>query len=137
MASDFTSRFPLWSSFCINTFHFLVSNPPNALDIIDVATKLSVELGDDMNWKRFGMLLLDTTDDQDLTLIQQRKTGKPLVDKCQALLELWRGRNAAPKWEDVINVLKNPKIGLNLLATRLQTALGQGQQGKIAFYINC
>ena len=80
------------------------------------------------------MYLLGTTDKQQLTLIQQRQEGKPLVNKCQDLLDLWCRTTANPKWEHVINVLK--KMTLHGLATQLQTALGQEQQGKVACYMN-
>ena len=89
-----------------------------------------------MKWEIFGMLLLDTKSKEQLTLIQQREAGKPLINKCQALLELWNQRIAEPKWEHVIDVLKNPKVGLNQLATQLEAALGRGQKGKFAFYMN-
>ena len=87
-----------------------------------------------MKWEKFGMLLLDTKTKQPLTLIQQENTGKPLVNKCQALLELWNKSTANPKWEQVIGALK--KMILNQLATQLETALRQEQQGKVTFHMN-
>ena len=79
------------------------------------------------------MYLLDTTDNKELTLIQQKEAGKPLVNKCRALLELWKEKNSMPKWEQVIEALR--KVDLNQLATELNAALGGGQQGKVAYYM--
>ena len=112
---------------------FLVRNPPNSRDIIEVATKLSVALENDMNWELFGMYLLDTTDDKELTLIQHKEEGKPLVNKCRALLVLWKGRNANPKWEQVIEALRNAK--LNQLATELEVWLWD-KDSKVKFHVN-
>ena len=86
-----------------------------------------------MKWELFGLYLLETNNNQVLTLIQQNEEGKPLVNKCRALLDLWKRRNAKPKWEQVINALKTVK--LNWLATELEVALEQGQQGKVVCYM--
>ena len=104
----------------------LVSNPPNDQDIIEVSKTLSAALGNDLDWENFGMYLLGTTNKRELTLIQQREIGKPLINKCQALLDLWKNKTAEPKWEQVIEALK--KVDLNLVATELETVMIKSEQ---------
>ena len=101
----------------------LVSNPPNALDVIRVAEKICVEFKDDMEWKKFGMVLLGTKDDRELTLIQQNNQGKSFKEKCGDLLEIWMKRSDSnpPSWEQVIQALK--EVNLNHVAKELETAI--------------
>ena len=100
----------------------LVFNPPNALDVIRVAEKICVEFKDDMEWKKFGMVLLGTKDDRELTLIQQNNQGKSFKEKCGDLLEIWMKRsNSNPNWKQVIQALK--EVDLNHIAAELETAI--------------
>ena len=97
----------------------LVKNPPNDQDIIRVAEKICVQLkGDMMEWEKFGMQLLGITDNSELIL---QVKGSSLKEKCKDLLSLWKGRATNPKWEQVIQALKD--VNLLRLATELETAL--------------
>ena len=97
---------------------FLVSNEPNDLDIIKVAEKISATLeNDNMQWQKFGMLLLHTKNKDELTMIE----GNSFLEKCTGLLNLWNKKTSNPKWEEVIQTLR--EINLNHLATQLQAAI--------------
>ena len=96
----------------------LVENPPTDLDIIQVAEKICVELKCDMEWEKFGMKLLGTTDNHELIL---RIEGNSLKEKCRDLLSLWKKTTSNPKWEQVIQALR--EVNLLRLATELETAL--------------
>ena len=111
----------LFSKLLASILSFLVTNPPNDLAIIDVAKKISIALKNETEWEIFGMHLLDTTDKQDLSSIQQQEKGNPLEDKCKSLLELWNKKTREPKWEQVVQALA--KINLNELSAKLQRAL--------------
>ena len=61
-------------------------------------------------------------------MIHQNRKGNS-IDKCKDLLDLWMRRTSEPKWEQVVQALKEVK--LNHLAAELKTALEQpGQEGK-------
>ena len=107
--------------------HFIVTNPPNALDIIWVAEKICVEFKNDTEWEKFGLYLLDTKDNHELTLIHQKHKGNS-IDKCKDLLDLWMKRTSEPKWEQVVQALR--RVNLDHLATELERAIVLKQPGQ-------
>lgn len=112
-----------------------VSNPPNDWDKSTIVPKLSVALGTNNEWKRFGMRLLGVNNTSDLDLISQNPEATNLTNKCMALLELWMKRTAQPKWENVIQALND--IQLFALAAELERALktdDREQPGKLINY---
>ena len=117
MASDFKSKVSVYKLYALNKYIFVVSNPPNDLDIISVSEKISAALENDTEWKKFGMLLLQTKNKDDLAL----NKGNSLLEKCTGLLDLWKKRNPKPEWEQVIETLN--KVKLNHLATELEAAI--------------
>ena len=99
------------------------------MEISKVAVKLSVALKNDMmKWNDFGMNLLETTDSEKLTLIEQNCDGKEFKYKCKVLLEKWKVSNDDPKWEQVIAALRKTDDELKELATKLEKALKAKQQ---------
>ena len=99
------------------------------MEINKVAVKLSVALNNDMmKWSDFGMNLLETTDKEKLTLIEQKCEGKQFKYKCQVLLETWKAKTSDPKWEQVIAALRETDDELEGLATKLEKALKAKQQ---------
>ena len=99
----------------------LVSNPPNDLDVIEVAGKLSVKLGNTTRWEEFGMKLLEINDSENVKSIDP-ENKQSLTEKCKGLLNSWKDSTEDPRWEKVIVVLKDMR--LRDLATKLEKALG-------------
>ena len=99
----------------------LVSNPPNDLDIIEVAGKLGVKLGNTMRWEEFGMKLFNINSNEDVKSIDP-DNKLSLTEKCKGLLNFWKDSIEDPRWEKVIVVLKDMR--LRDLVTKLEKALG-------------
>ena len=123
MASEFMGEFfsipRLTSSLC---YTLAISNPPNDLEILEVAEKISAKLGNVTKWIKFGLYLLDITDKTELVHIVHKNPGKEeILSRCVELFDLWKSRKPLEGWEQVIKALK--KCGLNGLATELQWAL--------------
>lgn len=123
MASNFRSKvlFANQLVFYKYVYTSLVKNPPSPQDIIRVAEKISVELRSDIQWRMFGMTLLDTEDDHQLSMIEQSSKEMNLNEKCNELLSLWKKTSANPKWEQVIQTLRS--LNLNNLAAKLEIAI--------------
>ena len=92
-------------------------------NLIDVAKYLSVHLGNDADFYRFGVHLVSNRK-VDVKIIAQ--DTKSLPDKCLALIELWIRSVVDPKWRDVIEAAG--ASGFGGLATTLTTEFGS-QQG--------
>ena len=69
--------------------------------------KLCVTLKDDTEWEKFGMSLLGTTSNNNITMIGLECQGEKPMTKYQKLLEEWK--ECTPKsqfrWEKVRDVL--------------------------------
>ena len=86
------------------------------------------------------MNLLHTSDNHAVLSIDPA-SEKSLTDKCKDLLNFWKGNSNDPKWEEVIEALRNMD-GLRNFATMLENALkGTGtstnSHGKYYTSYNC
>ena len=62
----------------------------------------------DANWCDFAMKLLET-DNGDISQIKQKYSD--FVDRCKALLELWKSTTEEePRWDRVVTVLRNSNL---------------------------
>ena len=93
-------------------------------NLVDVAKYLSVHLGNDADFYKFGAQLVSNKK-VDVQIIRQDGT-KSLPNKCLALIELWIRSAVDPKWQDLIKAAS--ASGFGGLATALTTEFGS-QQG--------
>ena len=105
-----------------------LTNPPNDPDIIEMAKKLCVTLKDDTEWEKFGMSLLGTTSNNDITMIGLKCQGKSPVIKYQKLLEEWKEHTSESqfRWEKVRDVLN--KMNFKRLAEAMVISGGRDNQ---------
>lgn len=106
-----------------------VKNPPNPTDpsfnltLFDVARRISLHLGNDLElFLKFATKLIGG-DDKKLMEIQQSQEG--LKEKCKELLNLW-ARRSNSKWEDVIAALR--EVDLSRLADELAKEFSESEQ---------
>ena len=104
---------------------FLVEDPPNAIDpsLDDVAKYLSVHLGNDADFYKFGAQLVSNKK-IDVQII--RKDTISLPKKCLALIELWIKSVTGPKWQDVIEAAS--VSGFGGLVTALTDEFGSQKE---------
>ena len=121
MASNYKSQLhDKLKLFIVYVHTSLVGNEPNDWDIIKVAEKISATLeSSNTQWEKFGMVLLHTKNKDELTMIEGN--SESFLEKCKGLLNLWKKNTSNPKWEEVIQALR--EVNLNNLATELQTAI--------------
>ena len=78
-------------------------------------------------WFDIGMQLFDVGDETVLNTIQNNNFGD--ANKCTAeMLKLWLERNSDANWNQLIQTLRMPVIGLNSLALKIENMLTKGSQ---------
>ena len=77
-------------------------------------------------WHDIGVELLDVEDEPVLNAIKNNFPGD--VNKCTAeMLQLWLARKPEASWNCLIEVLREPNIKLNTLATKIEGMLCKGK----------
>ena len=104
---------------------FLVDDPPDVMDpnLVDVAKYLSVHLGNDADFYKFGAQLVSNKI-VDVQII--RKDTISLPKKCLALIELWITSITGLKWQDVIEAAS--VSGFGGLVTALNDKFGSQKE---------
>ena len=78
-------------------------------------------------WFDIGMQLFDVGDEIVLNTIQTNNSGD--ANKCTAeMLKLWLDRKPDANWNQLIQTLRMPVIGLNALALKIENMLTKGSQ---------
>ena len=93
------------------------------LNLVDVANYLSVHLGNDADFYKFGAQLVSNKK-VDVQIIQKDTISLP--KKCLALIELQITSLAGPKWQDVIEAAS--VSGFGGLATALTDEFGSQKE---------
>ena len=88
-------------------------------NLVDVAKYLSVHLGNDADFFKFGVQLVS---DKKLDVKVIAQDTKSLPNKCLALIELWIRSVVDPKWQDVIKAASASSF--DGLATALTAEFG-------------
>ena len=105
---------------------FSVDDPPHVMDpnLVNVAKYLSVYLGNDADFYKFGAQLVSNKK-VDVQIIR-KDTTKSLPKKCLALIELWITSVTGSKWQDVIEAAS--VSGFGGLATTLKAEFGSQKE---------
>ena len=77
------------------------------------------------DWYEIGVELFDAGDEAVLNRIKDSNPGD--TNKCAAeMLRLWLVRNPKASWNQLLEALREPNIGLNKLATKIEKMLSKG-----------
>ena len=72
-------------------------------------------------WHDVGLELMDIEDETELDLIKTEDAGNK--ERTRKMLKLWCDKKTDASWNNLINVLKNPVIGLYPLALQIEGML--------------
>ena len=106
----------------ISLFACFVGDEKPSLKYLNRHVRQSVGL----KWHDLGIELLDSSDVEDLDKIEAEY--KQDIEKCcTRMLRLWLQKQPTASWNQLIEALREPHIGLHTLATKIEHMLLQSQ----------
>ena len=74
-------------------------------------------------WYEVGLELMEVEDENELDTIQDEPSVKDNVERTKRMFKHWRNRKPDATWNDLLEALKSPAIGLNTIALEIEGLL--------------